>query len=109
MAEKVKQETLGQFRVAAMYSEPGEALHFAQGRFLDELPGIAFAAITLIWIVSSFAGLQWRELPAEVTAYVGAITHFVGASHTFTMVRRLGSTAGVAARIYGYLAARNTA
>jgi hypothetical protein len=37
----------------------GECTHFSQGRFLDELPGAAFVAITLIWIVASFAYLIW--------------------------------------------------
>ncbi|MGH7781713.1 MAG: hypothetical protein ACREQR_18005 [Candidatus Binataceae bacterium] len=60
MAEAIKQESLGQIRAEAMLSEPGEGVRFAQSRFLDELPGLVFAAITLLWVVSSFAGLIWR-------------------------------------------------
>jgi hypothetical protein len=37
----------------------GECTRFSQGRFLDELPGAAFVAVTLIWIMSSFAHLIW--------------------------------------------------
>jgi hypothetical protein len=32
----------------------GECTRFSQGRFLDELPGAAFVAVTLIWVVCSF-------------------------------------------------------
>jgi hypothetical protein len=39
--------------------EVGDCSRFAQGRFLDELPGAAFVAITLVWIISSFAHLVW--------------------------------------------------
>ena len=44
------------------HSEPqknDEGLRLAQSRFLDELPGAVFAAITLIWIVLSFVNLIW--------------------------------------------------
>jgi hypothetical protein len=37
----------------------GDCVRFSQGRFLDELPGAAFVAITLIWIIASFAHLTW--------------------------------------------------
>jgi hypothetical protein len=39
--------------------QAGECTRFSQGRFLDELPGAAFVAITLIWIIASFAHLIW--------------------------------------------------
>ncbi len=37
--------------------EAAEAVRHAQGIMLDELPGFAFAIITLAWVVSSFAQL----------------------------------------------------
>jgi hypothetical protein len=41
-------------------SQPvGECTRFSQGRFLDELPGAAFVAVTLIWVVCSFFHLIW--------------------------------------------------
>jgi hypothetical protein len=55
--EQVKQETIGQINTVELAAEPNEGLRLAQGRFLDELPGAAFAAITLVWIVTSLAGL----------------------------------------------------
>lgn len=36
---------------------PSEGLRHAQSNFLSELPGVAFAALTLVYIVSSFASL----------------------------------------------------
>jgi hypothetical protein len=34
-----------------------DGLRYAQGNFLSELPGLAFAALTLVYIVSSFVSL----------------------------------------------------
>jgi hypothetical protein len=34
-----------------------EGLRHAQSNFLSELPGVAFAVLTLVYIVSSFASL----------------------------------------------------
>jgi len=36
---------------------PSEGLRHAQSNFLSELPGVAFAVLTLVYIVSSFASL----------------------------------------------------
>ena len=30
-----------------------------QSRMLDELPGAVFAAVTLVWIITSLGGLVW--------------------------------------------------
>jgi len=109
MAETTRENALGQFRETAGRSEPGEAVRFAQGRFLDELPGIMFGTITLIWVIASFVGLTWRELPAEVIARVGVLTHLVLGSHMVTLATRVGTVAGVAHRAYSFLAGRNTA
>lgn len=37
--------------------QPSEGVRLYQGRVLDELPGAAFAAVTLLWIITSFARL----------------------------------------------------
>ncbi len=49
------------FEVAQSESslETSDGARFSQGRFLDELPGAAFVAITLIWIITSFVHLIW--------------------------------------------------
>ena len=39
------------------YKEVSEGLHAAQSCILSEFPGAAAAVITLMWIVSCFAGL----------------------------------------------------
>lgn len=39
--------------------EANEGLHYYQGRILDELPGAAFAVITLVWVISCFFKLVW--------------------------------------------------
>jgi hypothetical protein len=39
--------------------EVSDCSRFSQGRFLDELPGAAFAALTLVWVIASFARLIW--------------------------------------------------
>ena len=36
-----------------------EGLRLAQSRFLDELPGVIFALITLVWVILSFTHLIW--------------------------------------------------
>jgi len=57
MAYETRQASVAGTRQWTENSEPGEGMRLAQGRFLDELPGAVFAVITLIWVVSSFAGL----------------------------------------------------
>jgi len=37
----------------------GEGLRYYQGRILDELPGAAFAVITLVWVIACFFKLVW--------------------------------------------------
>jgi hypothetical protein len=36
-----------------------EADHLARGMLLSELPGLVFAILTAVWVVSSFCGLHW--------------------------------------------------
>jgi hypothetical protein len=44
---------------ATKTTEAQEGLQIARSQFLDELPGLAFAVITLVWIVASLIGLRW--------------------------------------------------
>jgi len=39
--------------------EANEGIRFYQGRILDELPGLAFAVLTLAWVVGCFFKLTW--------------------------------------------------
>jgi hypothetical protein len=54
-----KEKVLERVVQAESSQEVGDCSRFAQGRFLDELPGAAFVAVTLIWIITSFAHLIW--------------------------------------------------
>ena len=40
-------------------TEPDAGVRFYQGRFLDELPGAAFALVTLVWAIGCFFRLIW--------------------------------------------------
>jgi len=53
------QEGVEEVSPSAETQEVGECVQHARSRFLDELPGAVFAVMTLLWIVSSFAGLIW--------------------------------------------------
>ena len=59
MAYIANQESVEEIGPSAETQEVGECVQRARSRFLDELPGAAFAGVTLLWIVSSFAGLIW--------------------------------------------------
>jgi len=39
------------------FAEVDGSMHYAQANFLDELPGVAFALITLVYVVASLAAL----------------------------------------------------
>jgi hypothetical protein len=39
--------------------QPGEGVHLYHNQILDELPGAAFAAATLVWVITSFGRLIW--------------------------------------------------
>jgi hypothetical protein len=39
--------------------QPDDGLQLYHRQVLDELPGAAFAAATLVWIISSFGRLAW--------------------------------------------------
>jgi len=59
MAIATKRQVLEGIRGDTRAQETGEGVRIAQGRFLDELPGIVFAILTVVWIVSSFVHLTW--------------------------------------------------
>jgi len=59
MAYIANQESVEEISPSAESQEVGECVQHARSRFLDELPGAAFAVMTLLWIVSSFASLIW--------------------------------------------------
>jgi len=44
---------------ATIRTDPQEGIQIARSQFLDELPGLAFAILTLIWVVASLAQLKW--------------------------------------------------
>ncbi len=100
--DPTNQQTVGRMAGLSISSEPGEGICFAQGRFLDELPGAAFAAITLVWVVSTLAGLIWRELPADTVAHLFAMANAVAGSHTMTALCRLAGAGSFAKSVYGY-------
>jgi len=55
-----RDKTLDSAQVNSPTQSTNEGLRLAQSNFLDELPGIAFAVITLAWVVLSLAHLIWR-------------------------------------------------
>ena len=102
-AATTKRETLETTREAAEVKETGDGIRLAQGRFLDELPGAAFAAVTLIWVIGSFAGLMWQSLPADFINHVHALTQLVLGSHAVTVASRAGSAASIGKNIYDFV------
>jgi hypothetical protein len=104
MSEIAKRETLETTREAtATTRETGDGVRLAQGRFLDELPGAAFAAVTLFWIIASFAGLIWRNLPAEFITHVHAFAQLVLGPHVVTVASPLSGVAGIGRTIYEFV------
>jgi hypothetical protein len=66
MSEITKKAILVTLREGANPDAVGDGVRLSRGRFLDELPGAVFAAITLVWIVMTFAGLIRNEAPAHL-------------------------------------------
>ena len=104
MAETIWQGSLGQYRGVVSYHENGEGVRIAQRCFLEELPGIVFGAMTLIWICSSLAGLMWRELPTEITQRLPELVMSLWASHSLVAARHIASVAAVAGRVHTVMA-----
>ena len=59
MEHTQEQKVLENAAEATTGTEPQEGIQIARSQFLDELPGLAFAVITLVWIVASLIGLRW--------------------------------------------------
>ena len=59
MLDEVQQGTATGASQAASAELTDEGTRFYHGRILDELPGCAFAVLTLVWICASLAGLVW--------------------------------------------------
>ena len=77
-----------------------DGIRVAQGMFLDELPGAVFAGITLIWVLLSFAGLMWREVPATMMLHLQTLVHAVVSSQVMTAMSRIAGV-GSFARVAG--------
>lgn len=107
--ENVTREGVGQLTAVASPVEPDVGVRVAHGFFLDELPGAAFVGITLVWIVSSLAGLMWRDIPAETMAHFQSLAQAILGSHALTMMSRLGGAATLAKTAYGFFDPRTPA
>lgn len=57
MAAFTNQAGVTRYLSGGHLGETVEPVTRAQAFFLDELPGLAFAVVTLVWIVGSFAQL----------------------------------------------------
>ena len=103
-------QVLGRVWGRAGAAEDGAGVRMAQGRFLDELPGFAFAIITLVWIFASFAGLAgiaWQPAATGLAAHVHQFTA-QHASHAWKVLSRTGTVAGLAKRGWSLYVARNS-
>ena len=93
--EHHNEATAGQIRTGEIPAGTDEGKRLAQGRFLDELPGAAFAIITLIWVVSMFAGLIWRDMPAEMMARYPMLAQAFTSAHALAAMSRATAAAGL--------------
>jgi hypothetical protein len=57
MAAFTNQAGAARYLGSRYLGETVETMKQGQATFLDELPGLAFAVVTLVWIVGSFAQL----------------------------------------------------
>jgi hypothetical protein len=82
----------------AVEPKPGthDGIRVAQGMFLDELPGAVFAGLTLIWVLSSFAGLMWREVPPATMLHLQTLVHALVGSQATTAMARIAGVASLA-------------
>jgi len=106
MAENTNTNRLELYQTTTAAGEPGQSLRLAQNLFLDELPGIAFGIVTLIWIVASLASLIWRDLPNHLAAQIPDLARWMWASPALAFATRAGSLAGTAGNVYAFVAAR---
>ena len=80
--EQIRESTVGRMGAFDLPAQTDEGLRIARGRLLDGLPGAAFALITLHRILSSFADLMWRDLPAEMIAHLQNFAQAVAGPQT---------------------------
>jgi hypothetical protein len=108
MEYETKQDTWAQFGAVSRSAEDNEGVRLAQGRFLDELPGAVFAAITVIWIVASFAGLEWRLDTAAMMAHGHQLMNLAMAPpHSVTILSRVAAAGSFVKRTYAFVARRS--
>lgn len=93
--EHNNEATVGQIRTGEITAGTDEGKRLAQGRFLDELPGAAFAIITLIWVVSMLARLIWRDMPAEMMARYQTLAQAFTSVHALAVMSRATAAAGL--------------
>jgi hypothetical protein len=105
MEYEAGQEMLAQ--ASEVSGRDGDGIRLAQSRFLDELPALAFGLITLIWIVASFAGLEWRlETGAMVVRAHQLMNLVISPPHSVTLVSRAATAAGFMKRLYQFVIRR---
>jgi hypothetical protein len=107
--EKASFEEVGQFGAFKIGTESREGIRIARGLFLDELPGAAFAAVTLIWIASSLATLMWRETPMDAINHLHILVRAFLNSNAVSMISRLAGAGSFAKSAYGFFEPRNPA
>lgn len=108
MEYETRQDTWAQFGAVSRRAEDSEGVRLAQGRFLDELPGAVFAAITVIWIVASFAGLDWRLDAAAMMAHGHHLMSLaMSPPHSVTILSRVAAAGSFALRTYRFVARRS--
>lgn len=106
MEYEARQEVLAQ--AGSTPCNDGDGIRIAQGQFLDELPGIAFALITLFWIVGCFAGMEWR---LDTGAMMARAHQLVGLAmappHSITIASRAAGAGAFVKRSYDFIARRS--
>jgi hypothetical protein len=100
--DQMNHETVGLMGGSNVSSEATEGICLAQGRLIDELPGAAFAAITLFWVMSTLGVLIWHEVSADTVAHVFATVHAIAGSQTMSEICRLASAGSFARSVYTY-------
>jgi len=108
MEYEARQETLVHTSEVQPGGHDGEAIRMAQGCLLDELPGIVFAALTLLWIASCFAGMEWRLDTGAIAARAHQVIGLaVSPPHSLTVAWRIGTAGAFLKRAYDFIAWRS--
>ena len=108
MAEITKQATLVTLREGTDTDPVGDGVRISRGRFLDELPGAVFAAITLVWIVMAFASLIRIEVPAHLIDHARAMIAVVLGSSLMRMVSHGSFAVSLVYRVCRFVGRRKT-